>query len=118
LDAMVRQALRPEVGAVGAKLLYANGTLQHAGVVVGLGGRDGLGRKPVQDPGRQRQAVIDADEGRALLARAQAPAGEAGPEDREGPPRMTRQGGGDGARARASHGYSRSSPKVVSDRAG
>ena len=41
LDAMVRQALRPEVGAVGAKLLYADGTLQHAGVVVGLGGRAG-----------------------------------------------------------------------------
>ncbi|GJD45794.1 hypothetical protein AFCDBAGC_3671 [Methylobacterium cerastii] len=41
LDAMVRQALRPKVGAVGAKLLYADGTLQHAGVVVGLGGRAG-----------------------------------------------------------------------------
>jgi GT2 family glycosyltransferase len=26
------------VGAVGAKLLYANGTIQHAGVILGLGG--------------------------------------------------------------------------------
>jgi O-antigen biosynthesis protein len=48
LAAMVRQACRPEVGAVGAKLLYGDGTLQHAGVVVGLGGRAGhiLRRRP------------------------------------------------------------------------
>ena len=53
LDAMVRQALRPEVGAVGAKLLYADGTLQHAGVVVGLGGRAGhiLRKRPGDTPG-------------------------------------------------------------------
>ena len=53
LDAMVRQALRPEVGAVGAKLLYADGRLQHAGVVVGLGGRAGhiLRRRPGNSPG-------------------------------------------------------------------
>ena len=53
LDAMVRQALRPEVGAVGARLLYADGTLQHAGVVVGLGGRAGhiLRKRPGDTPG-------------------------------------------------------------------
>ncbi|WP_246696634.1 glycosyltransferase family 2 protein [Methylobacterium planeticum] len=53
LDAMVRQAARPEVGAVGAKLLYGNGTLQHAGVVVGLGGRAGhiLRRRSSETPG-------------------------------------------------------------------
>ncbi len=53
LDAMVRQALRPEVGAVGAKLLYGDGRLQHAGVVVGLGGRAGhiLRRRPGDSPG-------------------------------------------------------------------
>ncbi len=38
LDEMVAHALRPEIGAVGARLLYTNGTLQHAGVVLGLGG--------------------------------------------------------------------------------
>lgn len=37
LIALMRQAVRPEVGAVGAKLLYADGTIQHAGVVVGMG---------------------------------------------------------------------------------
>ena len=33
--------MREEVGAVGAKLLYADGTIQHAGVVVGFGGTAG-----------------------------------------------------------------------------
>jgi len=34
LTELVRQAVRPEVGAVGAKLLYANGALQHSGVLM------------------------------------------------------------------------------------
>ncbi len=38
LQAMLEHAQRPEVGAVGAKLLYPNNTIQHAGVVVGVGG--------------------------------------------------------------------------------
>ena len=38
LTAMVSHAVRPEVGAVGAKLLYPDGTIQHAGVVTGIGG--------------------------------------------------------------------------------
>jgi GT2 family glycosyltransferase len=38
LRELVSQALRPDVGAVGAKLLYADDTLQHGGVVLGLGG--------------------------------------------------------------------------------
>jgi GT2 family glycosyltransferase len=37
LSEMVRQAVRPEVGAVGAKLLYDDDSIQHAGVVVGMG---------------------------------------------------------------------------------
>ncbi len=37
LSAMAEQIERPEVGAVGAKLLYQNGKIQHAGVVLGLG---------------------------------------------------------------------------------
>jgi GT2 family glycosyltransferase len=36
LDAMAEHAVRPEVGAVGAKLLYPDGTIQHAGVTMGL----------------------------------------------------------------------------------
>jgi GT2 family glycosyltransferase len=38
LEIMVRQALRPEVGAVGARLLYPDGRIQHAGVVLGICG--------------------------------------------------------------------------------
>lgn len=37
LTEMMRQAIRPEVAAVGAKLLYEDGTIQHAGVIVGIG---------------------------------------------------------------------------------
>ena len=36
LEALVEHAGRSEVGAVGAKLLYPNHTVQHAGVVIGL----------------------------------------------------------------------------------
>jgi GT2 family glycosyltransferase len=38
LEDMVGYAIQPGVGCVGAKLLYANGSVQHAGVVIGLGG--------------------------------------------------------------------------------
>lgn len=37
LDAMLEHAQRDEIGVVGAKLLYPNDTLQHAGVVMGMG---------------------------------------------------------------------------------
>ncbi len=35
LEAMLEHSQRAEVGAVGAKLLYANGMIQHAGMVLG-----------------------------------------------------------------------------------
>lgn len=38
LRELVSYGMRPEVGIVGAKLLYNDDTVQHAGVVVGLGG--------------------------------------------------------------------------------
>ena len=38
LTEMVGHALRPEIGAVGAKLLYPNDMVQHAGVALGIGG--------------------------------------------------------------------------------
>jgi GT2 family glycosyltransferase len=38
LKELVSQALRPGVGAVGAKLLWANGMVQHGGVTIGING--------------------------------------------------------------------------------
>lgn len=37
LSEMVSHGVRPEVGTVGARLLFGNGNLQHAGVILGLG---------------------------------------------------------------------------------
>jgi glycosyltransferase involved in cell wall biosynthesis len=41
LRAMVEQAQREEVGAVGAKLLYPDARIQHAGIVLGVSGAAG-----------------------------------------------------------------------------
>ncbi|HWR39065.1 MAG TPA: glycosyltransferase [Patescibacteria group bacterium] len=38
LERMAGQALRAEIGAVGAKLLYPDRTVQHAGIIMGVGG--------------------------------------------------------------------------------
>lgn len=53
MTAMVEQAQRPEIGAVGGLLLYPDDTVQHAGVVIGLGGVAGHSHKhfPADVPG-------------------------------------------------------------------
>jgi GT2 family glycosyltransferase len=38
MEGLIGQVQRPEIGVAGCKLLYENDTIQHAGVVVGLGG--------------------------------------------------------------------------------
>ena len=45
LTSMLELAQLPQVGAVGAKLYYPNNTIQHAGVVLGLGGGAGHSHK-------------------------------------------------------------------------
>ncbi len=45
LAEMVRHAMRKEIGCVGAKLFYGNKTIQHAGVVLGIGGVAGHSHK-------------------------------------------------------------------------
>lgn len=53
IEAMLEQAQRPQIGAVGVKLLYPDNTIQHAGVIVGLGGVAGHSHKyfPADAPG-------------------------------------------------------------------
>lgn len=60
LSEMVSQAMRPEIGAVGAKLLYSNGIVQHAGVILGLGGVAGHAHKFLKgdDHGYCHRAII------------------------------------------------------------
>jgi O-antigen biosynthesis protein len=38
IEAMVEQAQRPSIGAVGVRLLFSDDTIQHAGVILGIGG--------------------------------------------------------------------------------
>jgi glycosyltransferase involved in cell wall biosynthesis len=45
LEEMLAHAQRPGIGAVGAKLLYPDGSIQHGGVVLGLGGIAGHAHK-------------------------------------------------------------------------
>jgi len=45
LGEMLQHAIREDVGAVGAKLYYANDTIQHGGVILGIGGVAGHSHK-------------------------------------------------------------------------
>lgn len=49
LTTMLQHAARPTVGAVGAKLLYPDGTIQHAGVAIGVGQAAGHIQRNVAD---------------------------------------------------------------------
>jgi len=78
LAEMVSLALDPSVGAVGAKLLYPDGTLQHGGIVLGVGGVAGhshLGL-PGDEPGYFARMVltqeVSAVTGACLAVRADA----------------------------------------------
>lgn len=60
LTELMRQAVRPQVGAVGAKLLYDDGSIQHAGVTVGLGNAAGHAHRfqRAGDPGYFHRADV------------------------------------------------------------
>ena len=60
LTEMVSHASRAEVGGVGARLWYRDGTLQHGGVIVGLGGVAGHAheRAPRGHPGYFNRAFL------------------------------------------------------------
>lgn len=53
LREMAAQALRPEIGAVGAKLRYGDDTIQHGGVILGISGVAGHAHRrfPATHPG-------------------------------------------------------------------
>lgn len=60
MEEMVSWALRDGIGCVGAKLLYPDMTVQHAGVIVGVGGVAGHGQKHAtrDDPGHFGRLAI------------------------------------------------------------
>jgi GT2 family glycosyltransferase len=60
LNTMAEHIQRPKVGAVGARLLYPNNTIQHAGVVIGVGGiaQHAFRGLPAEDPGVCRQLQV------------------------------------------------------------
>lgn len=61
LSALLNHAQRPEVGAVGAKLYYPDGRIQHGGVVLGLRGvadHPFIG-EPGQAPGYMHRLQVD-----------------------------------------------------------
>jgi GT2 family glycosyltransferase len=49
LERMLEHVIRKETGAVGAKLYYPDNTIQHAGVIVGIGGVAGHSHKYFPD---------------------------------------------------------------------
>jgi glycosyltransferase involved in cell wall biosynthesis len=60
LEKMVAQAVRKEVGAVGARLLFPNNLLQHGGVILGIGGVAGHNHKgqPKEAAGYFNRAIL------------------------------------------------------------
>lgn len=60
LNELVTHSVRSEVGAVGAKLYYPNNQIQHAGVVLGLGGVAGHAylNMPRTYPGQMSRALL------------------------------------------------------------
>ena len=60
LNEMVSHAIKEEVGAVGARLLYPDDTIQHAGVITGIQGVAGHAHKGLKksNPGRNGRAML------------------------------------------------------------
>jgi GT2 family glycosyltransferase len=75
LTIMAEHVQRPEVGAVGARLVNSKGTIEHAGIVLGVNGiaQPAFGGFPAEDPGVNRQLQMvrnySAVSGGCLLVR-------------------------------------------------
>ncbi len=63
LDEMMGHAIRPDVGIVGAKLLYPDGKIQHAGVILGMRGpaEHPFINRPPEDRGYFGRAQLTQD---------------------------------------------------------
>lgn len=63
IEELLSQCQRPEVGAVGARLYYEDGTIQHAGVVVGICGIAGhcFAGLPHENPGYMGRIILIQD---------------------------------------------------------
>lgn len=61
LQQLLNHGLRPEVGAVGAKLLSADGKIRHAGLLTGLGGPAGraFAGRDHKDPGYMQRLQVE-----------------------------------------------------------
>jgi GT2 family glycosyltransferase len=57
---MLEHAQKKDVGAVGSKLLYPNNTIQHAGVIVGIGGVAGHASLGLHDETTQIFPVLNS----------------------------------------------------------
>lgn len=77
LERMLEHALRPEVGAVGAKLYYSDGTVQHGGILLGVCGIVGHAHRhfPKGSPGHGNRLIsvhnVTAVTGACLMMRRQ-----------------------------------------------
>ena len=75
LTIMAEHVQRPEVGAVGARLVNSKGTIEHAGIVLGVNGiaQPAFSGFPAEDPGVNRQLQMvrnySAVSGGCLLTR-------------------------------------------------
>ena len=63
IEQLLQYAQRKDVGAVGAKLYYPDDTIQHAGVILGLGSIAGhsFHRLPKEAPGYMARAMVAQD---------------------------------------------------------
>ncbi|ACS85354.1 glycosyltransferase [Musicola paradisiaca] len=63
LDNMLNHIQRPEVGIVGAKLIYSDGSVQHAGMILGLRGPADIpfAGESVNSSGYMERLVVDQD---------------------------------------------------------
>jgi GT2 family glycosyltransferase len=63
MEAMLAQARRPQIGAVGALLVYGDGTVQHGGVVLGILGLAGHAHRylPANTPGYHGALELDTN---------------------------------------------------------